>query len=88
MSRPGRPGQSCACGALIKATNEIKSEGLTCNCKIPGGEPQGPTACWPILMRLACCCVAAWHILVGSAAHTAAATHPLHLQCMMLWTQR
>ena len=38
MSRPGRPGQSCACGALIKATNEIKSEGLTCNCKIPGGE--------------------------------------------------
>ncbi|EFN53712.1 hypothetical protein CHLNCDRAFT_8957, partial [Chlorella variabilis] len=36
MSRPGRPGQSCACGALIKATNEIKSEGLTCNCKIPG----------------------------------------------------
>ena len=37
MSRPGRPGQSCACGALIKATNEIKSEGLTCNSKVPGG---------------------------------------------------
>ncbi|EFN54502.1 hypothetical protein CHLNCDRAFT_8980, partial [Chlorella variabilis] len=36
MSRPGRPGQSCACGALIKATNEIKSEGLTCNSKVPG----------------------------------------------------
>ena len=38
MSRPGRPGQSCACGALIKSTNDIRSEGLTCNCKIPGGE--------------------------------------------------
>ncbi|KAL4426266.1 hypothetical protein ABPG77_009881 [Micractinium sp. CCAP 211/92] len=36
MSRPGRPGQSCACGALIKSWNEIRSEGLTCNCKIPG----------------------------------------------------
>jgi len=41
MSRPGRPGQSCACGALIKAWNEIKSEGLTGNCKIPGGEARG-----------------------------------------------
>ena len=38
MSRPGRPGASCACGALIKSWNEIRSEGLTCNCKIPGGE--------------------------------------------------
>lgn len=38
MSRPGRPGQSCACGALIKAWQEIRSEGLMCNCKIPGGE--------------------------------------------------
>jgi hypothetical protein len=38
MSRPGRPGQSCACGALIKATGEIKAEGVMCNCKIPGGE--------------------------------------------------
>ena len=47
MSRPGRPGQSCACGALIKATNEIKSEGLTCNCKIPGGEPHGPLHAGP-----------------------------------------
>ncbi|KAI7836363.1 hypothetical protein COHA_009756, partial [Chlorella ohadii] len=28
MSRPGRPGQSCACGALIKSWNEIRSEGL------------------------------------------------------------
>jgi len=36
MSRPGRPGQSCACGALIKSWNEIRAEGLTCNCKIPG----------------------------------------------------
>ena len=42
MSRPGRPGQSCACGALIKSWNEIRSEGLTCNCKIPGGTwPEG-----------------------------------------------
>jgi hypothetical protein len=38
MSRPGRPGQSCACGALIKSWNELRSEGVTCNCKIPGGE--------------------------------------------------
>ncbi|PSC73738.1 low-CO2 inducible isoform B [Micractinium conductrix] len=36
MSRPGRPGQSCACGALIKAHSEIREEGLVCNCKIPG----------------------------------------------------
>ncbi|KAL4419735.1 hypothetical protein ABPG75_006833 [Micractinium tetrahymenae] len=36
MSRPGRPGQSCACGALIKSWNELRSEGVTCNCKIPG----------------------------------------------------
>ena len=45
MSRPGRPGQSCACGALIKSWNEIRSEGLTCNCKIPGGA-------WPVGQRL------------------------------------
>ena len=38
MSRPGRPGQSCACGALIKSLSEISTQGLTCNCKIPGGE--------------------------------------------------
>jgi hypothetical protein len=52
MSRPGRPGQSCACGALIKATNEIKSEGLTCNCKIPGGGWEWvcvPGYNWPLL---------------------------------------
>lgn len=42
MSRPGRPGQSCACGALIKAWQEIRSEGLMCNCKIPGGEGLSP----------------------------------------------
>ena len=42
MSRPGRPGQSCACGALIKSTNDLKTEGLTCNCKIPGGEQPLP----------------------------------------------
>ena len=46
MSRPGRPGQSCACGALIKSTNDLKTEGLTCNCKIPGGEHLLP-ACTP-----------------------------------------
>ena len=41
MSRPGRPGQSCACGALIKSWNELRAEGLTCNCKIPGGAFEG-----------------------------------------------
>ena len=60
MSRPGRPGQSCACGALIKATNEIKSEGLTCNCKIPGGEVDKQHwqrllfACWLVLQDHSC----------------------------------
>jgi hypothetical protein len=70
MSRPGRPGQSCACGALIKATNEIKSEGLTCNCKIPGGGWECVCqrslllcACWLDVVvgehaasQIACCC--------------------------------
>ena len=38
IARPNRPGASAACGALIKSWNEIRAEGLTCNCKIPGGE--------------------------------------------------
>ncbi|GAB4813693.1 hypothetical protein N2152v2_000739 [Parachlorella kessleri] len=36
ISRPGRAGMSCACGAVIKALGDIKSEGLQCNCKEPG----------------------------------------------------
>nr|AXF42662.1 low-CO2 inducible protein LCI1850 [Chlorella sp. ArM0029B] len=36
MSRPGRPGQSCACGALIKSWSDIRADGLTHSCKIPG----------------------------------------------------
>ncbi|GAB4823828.1 hypothetical protein N2152v2_010874 [Parachlorella kessleri] len=36
ISRPGRSGMSCACGAVIKALGDIKSEGLNCNCKEPG----------------------------------------------------
>ncbi len=36
ISRPGRPGSSCACGALHKALIDIKTEGLSANCKIPG----------------------------------------------------
>jgi hypothetical protein len=43
ISRPGRPGSSCACGALNKALVDIKSEGLATNCKIPGvHEPLDP----------------------------------------------
>ena len=38
ISRPGRPGQSCACGALNAALADIKSTGLKANCKRPGGE--------------------------------------------------
>jgi len=36
ISRPGRSGTSCACGALAKALGEFKAEGYTCHCKIPG----------------------------------------------------
>ena len=35
--RPGRPGKSGACGALIKALSDLKEEGLDENCKTPGG---------------------------------------------------
>ena len=38
VSRPGRPGQSCACGALNAALGDIKAGGLKANCKKPGGE--------------------------------------------------
>lgn len=34
--RPGRPGRSCACGALQKVLNELKTESVVANCKIPG----------------------------------------------------
>jgi len=37
ISRPGRPGVGCACGALAKALVDIQRDGLTSNCKIPGG---------------------------------------------------
>ncbi|PRW45249.1 low-CO2 inducible [Chlorella sorokiniana] len=36
ISRPGRPGVGCACGALAKALVDIQRDGLTSNCKIPG----------------------------------------------------
>jgi hypothetical protein len=36
ISRPGRPGDSCACGALAKALGEIRGEGLQISCKRPG----------------------------------------------------
>jgi hypothetical protein len=39
ISRPGRPGQSCACGALFGALQDIKKTGLKANCKKPGGAP-------------------------------------------------
>lgn len=43
ISRPGRPGSSCACGALNKALVDIKTEGIDANCKIPGvHEPLDP----------------------------------------------
>lgn len=36
ISRPGRPGMSCACGALKAALVDIRRDGLAHNCKIPG----------------------------------------------------
>lgn len=36
ISRPGRPGASSACGALIACTSHLKAEGLEANCKTPG----------------------------------------------------
>ncbi|KAK9915041.1 hypothetical protein WJX75_004010 [Coccomyxa subellipsoidea] len=36
ISRPGRPGQSCACGALNAALSDLKATGLKPNCKRPG----------------------------------------------------
>lgn len=38
ISRPGRAKKSCACGALAKCLNEVKSDGLTRNFGIPGEE--------------------------------------------------
>eukprot|EP00890_Picochlorum_soloecismus_P005650 jgi/Picsp_1/6086/NSC_03440-R1_low-co2 inducible protein len=43
ISRPGRPGLSCACGALNQALVDIKAQGVSSNCKIPGvHEPLDP----------------------------------------------
>ena len=42
ISRPGRPGQSCACGALNAALADIKATGLKANCKRPGGVRSRP----------------------------------------------
>jgi len=36
ISRPGRSGTSCACGALVKCLGELKAEGVGNNCKVPG----------------------------------------------------
>ncbi|EIE22504.1 hypothetical protein COCSUDRAFT_16853 [Coccomyxa subellipsoidea C-169] len=36
ISRPGRPGQSCACGALNGALTDLKATGLAANCRKPG----------------------------------------------------
>jgi len=36
ISRPGRPKVSHACGALLKALSEVKSEGVGRNFSIPG----------------------------------------------------
>ncbi|KAL6778576.1 LCIB1 [Auxenochlorella protothecoides x Auxenochlorella symbiontica] len=43
ISRPGRPGQSCACGALDGALADIRRTGLAAACKVPGvHEPLDP----------------------------------------------
>ena len=38
LCRPGRPGKSSACGALIACLGQLKSEGVDVNCKQPGGQ--------------------------------------------------
>ena len=38
LCRPGRPGKSSACGALLKALSDLKEEGVDSNCKTPGGQ--------------------------------------------------
>ena len=52
ISRPGRPGQSCACGALNAALADIKATGLKANCKRPGGE--GPLHNLPLCLSPCC----------------------------------
>lgn len=43
INRPGRPGKSCACGAVAGALAAIKSDGVDANCKVPGvHEPLDP----------------------------------------------
>ena len=36
IARPGRPGGSCACGALDAALGDIRRDGLEANCLQPG----------------------------------------------------
>mmetsp|Transcript_18930 Transcript_18930/g.48033 ORF Transcript_18930/g.48033 Transcript_18930/m.48033 type:complete len:464 (-) Transcript_18930:152-1543(-) len=36
ITRPGRPNKSCACGALQKCLIELKAEGYSKSCKVPG----------------------------------------------------
>ncbi|GIL77001.1 hypothetical protein Vretimale_3273 [Volvox reticuliferus] len=36
LSRPGRPKQSCACGALLAILNAFKLDGVEKSCKVPG----------------------------------------------------
>ena len=49
ISRPGRPGQSCACGALNAALADIKATGLKANCKRPGGEGSSAHDCFHLI---------------------------------------
>ena len=40
LTRSGRPGDSAACGALVKALGDFKADGLEASSKTPGGEQQ------------------------------------------------
>lgn len=43
LCRPGRPGKSGACGALIKGLSDLKEQGLAENAKTPGvHDPENP----------------------------------------------
>ncbi|GAB4813171.1 hypothetical protein N2152v2_000217 [Parachlorella kessleri] len=53
ISRPGRPGVSCACGAVAKALGDIKRDGLISSCKPPGVHEAGDVEFSILKQRLA-----------------------------------
>lgn len=63
ISRPGRPGQSCACGALNGALTDLKATGLAANCRKPGGASL--SHCTPSLTAFPAACLKATPSFLG-----------------------